>query len=150
FLHYKTDTAPGSSGAPLFNDRWEVVGLHHSGVPRKNAAGQILAVDGQVWHPEMGEQRIDWIANEGIRISRIIADVREKPLQPAERRLLDGLLIVAPAPPHETRVVPVSVLDQVGGDPVSGAPSSASVAVAADGTATWTIPISVSVKIGGA
>ena len=32
FLHYKADTAPGSSGSPVFNDRWEVVGLHHSGV----------------------------------------------------------------------------------------------------------------------
>lgn len=32
FLHYETDTAPGSSGSPVYNDRWEVVALHHSGV----------------------------------------------------------------------------------------------------------------------
>jgi hypothetical protein len=34
FLHYHTDTAPGSSGSPVFNDQWELVALHHSGVPR--------------------------------------------------------------------------------------------------------------------
>ena len=32
FLHYQTDTAPGSSGSPVFSDEWEVVALHHSGV----------------------------------------------------------------------------------------------------------------------
>src|SRR5205814_4157357 len=30
FLHYQTDTHPGSSGSPVFNDNWEVVALHHS------------------------------------------------------------------------------------------------------------------------
>ncbi|MGH7552211.1 MAG: trypsin-like serine peptidase [Longimicrobiales bacterium] len=33
FLEYTTDTLPGSSGAPAFNKDWEVVALHHSGVP---------------------------------------------------------------------------------------------------------------------
>ena len=33
-LHYVTDTEPGSSGSPVYNDQWEVVALHHSGVPR--------------------------------------------------------------------------------------------------------------------
>jgi V8-like Glu-specific endopeptidase len=30
-LQYVTSTLPGSSGSPVFNDNWEVVGLHHSG-----------------------------------------------------------------------------------------------------------------------
>jgi hypothetical protein len=30
-VQYLTDTLPGSSGSPCFNDRWEVVALHHSG-----------------------------------------------------------------------------------------------------------------------
>src|SRR5919112_606184 len=58
FLHYETDTAPGSSGSPVYNDRWEVVALHHSGVWDTNAAGQILAIDGRVWRGERGEGRI--------------------------------------------------------------------------------------------
>ncbi|MEJ7609353.1 MAG: serine protease [Bryobacteraceae bacterium] len=41
FLHYRTETAHGCSGAPVFNDQWELVGLHHSGVPRRDAHGQI-------------------------------------------------------------------------------------------------------------
>lgn len=32
-VHYLADTMPGSSGAPVFNDKWEVVALHHSGEP---------------------------------------------------------------------------------------------------------------------
>ncbi len=71
FLHYHTDTAPGSSGSPVFNDQWEVVGLHHSGVPKRDAQGRIVTVDGQVWTPAMGDHKIDWIANEGARVSRV-------------------------------------------------------------------------------
>lgn len=52
FIHYLTDTEPGSSGSPVFNDQWIVVALHHSGVPDPNKENT-------------------WIANEGIRISSI-------------------------------------------------------------------------------
>ena len=31
-LRYRTDTEPGSSGSPVFNHQWELVGLHHAGV----------------------------------------------------------------------------------------------------------------------
>jgi hypothetical protein len=31
--HYTGDTKPGSSGSPVFSDSWEVIALHHSGVP---------------------------------------------------------------------------------------------------------------------
>ena len=37
FLHYETDTEPGSSGSPVFNDQWEVVALHHAVRPRPRA-----------------------------------------------------------------------------------------------------------------
>ena len=72
FLHYQTDTSPGSSGSPVFNDQWEIVALHHSGVPKKDSAGRILARDGRVYTSDMGENQIDWIANEGVRISQIL------------------------------------------------------------------------------
>jgi endonuclease G len=96
FLHYQIDTSPGSSGSPVFNDQWEIVGLYHSGVPRKDESGGILAVNGEPWTHAMGEHRIDWVANEGVRISRIIKHIKRKRLGPAQRRLRAGLSDGAP------------------------------------------------------
>ncbi|VDH00336.1 Nuclease precursor [Lysinibacillus sphaericus] len=53
YIHYSTDTMPGSSGSPVFNDEWVVISLHHAGVPNP-------------------KDRAEFIANEGIRISSII------------------------------------------------------------------------------
>jgi endonuclease G, mitochondrial len=78
FLHYKSDTAPSSSGAAVYNDRWEIVALHHSGVYEKTDDGRPKAIDGMPWRPETGEERIKWIANEGVRISRIIRHLRQQ------------------------------------------------------------------------
>jgi len=30
FIQYETDTLPGSSGSPVFNDFWQLVAVHHS------------------------------------------------------------------------------------------------------------------------
>ncbi|WP_019012192.1 endonuclease [Deinococcus aquatilis] len=79
YLHYETDTAPGSSGSPVFNDAWEVVALHHSGVPRTDDQGRTLRRDGQPAQPGDPDTLIDWIANEGVRISRIMQDLRSRP-----------------------------------------------------------------------
>ncbi len=76
FVHYQTDTAPGSSGSPVFNDEWEVVCLHHSGVPKRNEKKQILARDGTVWKKQMGESAIAWEANEGVIIGEILKDLK--------------------------------------------------------------------------
>lgn len=41
-LQYTTDTLPGSSGAPVFNDAWKVVAVHHAGGNIiKNPSGEI-------------------------------------------------------------------------------------------------------------
>lgn len=58
FLHYQTDTAVGSSGSPVFNDQWEVVAVHHSGVPKRDRQGRILTIDGDVWTDDQGEQKL--------------------------------------------------------------------------------------------
>ncbi|MGA7733613.1 MAG: trypsin-like peptidase domain-containing protein [Chloroflexia bacterium] len=57
-VQYVTSTMPGSSGSPVFNDRWEVVALHHAG-------GNL---------PEPTTQR-RYFRNEGIAIDKILADL---------------------------------------------------------------------------
>ncbi len=101
FIHYTTDTDRGASGSPVFNDQWQVVGLHHAGVRKRDAQGRILAVDGSVWTPAMGEDRIAYIANEGVRISRILADLRAAAdgLSAEQQVLLDELLAEPTTPP---------------------------------------------------
>ena len=105
FVHYTTDTDRGASGSPVFNDQWQVVGLHHAGVKKRDAEGRVLAVDGSVWNPAMGADRIAYAANEGVRISSILADLREivagESLQAEQKALLDELFRepVGPVPP---------------------------------------------------
>lgn len=67
-IRYTTDTEPGSSGSPVFNNSWEVLALHHAGGDK---------VDGE------------WVNNEGIRIDRIVDDVQRRlPVGNSVRRQL--------------------------------------------------------------
>ncbi len=145
FLHYKTDTAPGSSGSPVFNDHWQVVALHHSGVWDTNGAGQVLALDGQVWHESMGEHRIKWIANEGARISKIVKHLRMQPMSEEQKQLFNEALSASPQVDNQ----PEKKL----GEPPLPRPDNAQVTdaqvtVAPDGSAMWSIPLTVSVRLG--
>ncbi|HEV7783042.1 MAG TPA: DNA/RNA non-specific endonuclease, partial [Chitinophagaceae bacterium] len=78
-LWYESDTAQGSSGSPVFNDQWQIVALHHMGVPDMTPDGKnYLDMDGKIIpavNGKIDETRIHWIANEGIRISVILKDV---------------------------------------------------------------------------
>lgn len=98
FMHYETDTEPGSSGSPVFNDQWEIVALHHAAVPAPD-------------HGEFGG-----VLNEGIRISRLLAFLRDQPFPTVQQPLVDRLF--------DDRVGPVSVAHVVapgiGGTPAAG------------------------------
>ncbi|HLP93211.1 MAG TPA: DNA/RNA non-specific endonuclease [Saprospiraceae bacterium] len=76
-LWYEADTSQGSSGSPVFNDQFQVVALHHMGVPKKSEDGKhYVDKDDKPILPENGKidtRRIVWIANEGIRISKLTA-----------------------------------------------------------------------------
>ncbi|MFI0405795.1 DNA/RNA non-specific endonuclease [Actinomadura sp. 3N508] len=134
FLHYVADTEPGSSGSPVFNDQWEVVALHHASVP--------------VPEPEESGSFV----NEGIRISRICAMVRETALPEAQRALVDELF----APPG-TETAASLQSSPVGPPPVSApapapAPASGTRAMAAVPLAQSregmvTIPLEVTVRL---
>lgn len=56
-VRYTTDTEPGSSGSAVFNNEWDLVAIHH-------AAGE----------PGPGNT---WVSNEGMRIDKIVADLRD-------------------------------------------------------------------------
>lgn len=138
FLHYETDTAPGSSGSPVFNEQWEVVGVHHSGVPRRDARGRILARSGEAWTPAMGEGAIDWVANEGVRVSRISRHLRALPLAGAQAQLRDQLLASLLPPEASTSTAPPS--SPVGTMRLRSASASPEVTV--------TVPLEITVRIG--
>lgn len=56
FIGYTTDTMPGSSGSPVFNDMWQVVAIHHAG----------------------GDSHQRPFANEGVLMSAILNDACNK------------------------------------------------------------------------
>lgn len=135
FLHYHTDTSPGSSGSPVFNDQWEIVALHHSGVPSKDAQGRLLTKDGKVWTKSMGEHQIHWVANEGVRISRILKHVAGLSLGAAQVNLRRELLESDPGwrpgvPAAHEAMVGVGAGEAIG-----------------DGT-TYTVPIQLRIDLG--
>ena len=100
FVWYMTDTTPGSSGSPAFNRFWQVLALHHAGVPRKNSRGQTLTKDGKVWDASVDESQIDWIANEGVRVSAIVADIKVAVgSHPLVKAMLALPTLPAPPPP---------------------------------------------------
>jgi endonuclease G len=95
-LHYETDTEPGSSGSPVFNDQWEFVALHHASVPRSSEPGGVI--------------------NEGIRISPLMAHLREVAAQ-QPNQLLGAVL-----EPALERPAPVAFAASNGAGPPGGDP----------------------------
>ena len=92
FLTYQSDTFRGSSGSPVFNDLWDVVALHHAGKPQKDAEGHYIGHDGKpVLDPNPDEGDIKWVANEGARTSRIVADTKRRAPQGELRQSLEAV-----------------------------------------------------------
>ncbi|MCI0388640.1 MAG: DNA/RNA non-specific endonuclease [Acidobacteria bacterium] len=134
-LHYVADTEPGSSGSPVFNDQWEAIALHHWGEPFTLTTDS----DGRPVRKDV---------NEGVRISAIVRTLMTANfnLSASARALLNAVLspqFRSPSKLLEGSPRPGPVSDSrdraVAGQPV----------ISSDGTATWTIPLEVSVRLGG-
>lgn len=92
FLQYTTDTEPGNSGSPVYNDQWEVVALHHAGVPATDDNGNWLKRDGTVWQQSDGDDAVHWIANEGARVSVLLDHISDQRVDATARELIDEVL----------------------------------------------------------
>ncbi|MFE7393932.1 endonuclease [Streptomyces sp. NPDC057582] len=144
FLQYESDTDSGASGSPVFNDQWEVVALHHSAVPKLDAEGRPLSIDGTVWTPEMGEHRLAWKANEGVRISRVLQALHAVTLTGTAARLRDEVFTAGAAPlPVEGPTPSAPALDGA----VDGAGHDRSGAYVTGGTVHLSIPLRVTVGV---
>jgi Trypsin-like peptidase domain len=64
-MRYLTDTLRGSSGAPVLDDRWQVVAIHHG----------YKKVDPAFYDKEAGKSEVVKYHNEGIVISDILSDL---------------------------------------------------------------------------
>lgn len=134
-LHYVADTEPGASGSPVLNVMWNVVALHHWGGP----------------HRDLFDERgvkVPRTVNEGIRASAIVSDLqtRQAALSPTARALVEEALKLG----MENAGAPRPPAPSPGPDSNAGiGRDGLSVSVASDGTTTWRIPLSVSVRLGG-
>jgi endonuclease G len=91
-IQYTTDTQPASSGSPCFNDSFEVVALHYTGIP-SIVDGKWRTKKGEVWDKNtMSENEILWVANAGKSISAIIASLKSIPFSTQDQPFIDLVL----------------------------------------------------------
>lgn len=153
-LLYETDTDHGSSGAPVFNDDWEVVALHHYGEPfleRVDENGNTIPAN----------------VNEGVRISAIYQDITQKlPTLPnhAQELLRQALAYdrqapsigigKALSPPHPAReyALPSAniAVSSVSTTLATTNPAKETTMSHSDQELRVTIPIEVTVRVGSA
>lgn len=124
-IHYVADTEPGSSGSPVFNNEWNVIGLHHWGGPwrqKTDDKGQPLARE----------------VNEAIRISAIVGELeaRVKALGDAQRSMLLRVLEIGD---RQEEALP-ETLDKPAAN--RGGPR-----IEADGRVTWSLPLELSMRL---
>lgn len=138
FLEYMTDTNPGSSGSPVFNDQWEAIALHHWGEPT-----QITTPDGKKIRRDL---------NEGVRISSIFKelDSRKTTTSNEKRFLLEKVLTSSLKHPSTVRedLQPSTTIKERDDDSADKQHNEGSINVSGGNVATWRIPLEVSVRIG--
>ncbi|MDU6493670.1 serine protease, partial [Bradyrhizobium sp.] len=151
YAYYEADTEPGSSGSPVFNDQWEVIALHHSGVPKTNRSGQALDASNKVVPSDGDQTRVEWIANEGIRTSRLVKFIanagvaRGKELKDEFVNISAGQ-VVRPPPNPPVESTPVTPEPPPSPPPPAPEPVAASPA----GTVSITVPLNITISLGAA
>lgn len=132
FLHYETDTEPGSSGSPVFNDQWEIVALHHASVPTP------------------GKKEYGGYLNEGIRASCVLQFLHGKSYSASAQRLVDQLYVAEHLQVCSTTVseaVPLAQPAKPTSEPRERPGTSPSVFADA-GAIFLSVPLEISVRLG--
>ncbi|MBY5546485.1 hypothetical protein HFO61_06535 [Rhizobium leguminosarum] len=153
FLHYGADTEKGSSGSPVLNDGWEIVGLHHSGVPATDTQGRWLDKNDRPWRDDQPVEDIKWVANEALRTSSLVAALAIAPIEDAKRAFLKKALSAqAPTVVGLQTEAQETVVQQAGhlAPPVEppGPSGSNDRPPRADQSITFEIPLRISVALG--
>ncbi|WBA44285.1 S8 family serine peptidase [Hymenobacter canadensis] len=92
-LFYESDTLEGSSGGLVIGlGTGEAIALHRASVPRLDAQGRVLRRDGRPWQEGDADDAIDWIANQGVRVSRLVDFITQAPVPPAMASLKKQLV----------------------------------------------------------
>jgi endonuclease G, mitochondrial len=134
FLHYETDTEPGSSGSPVFNDQWEIVALHHASVPTP------------------GKKEYGGYLNEGIRASCLLHFLHGKSYSASAQRLVDQLYVGERLQVCSTTVPEAAPLAQpakAASEPREWPATSPSVFADA-GAVFLSVPLEIAVRLGHA
>jgi endonuclease G len=155
FIRYEADTQPGSSGAPVFNDQWQLAALHHSGVPDEVSPGVYRLQDGREWDTRRPlrydeklvlSSKIKWVSNEGVRISSIVADAQARLSGDAARlTLFEEAVSERPSPFVRRAGV---VWHEAGGPTNGNDPPPEAVTWAARGVVTLIAPLRITVELG--
>ena len=107
FLYYRADTEPGSSGAPVFNDQWDVVAVHHLAVQARDPKGVPLNRKGEPWTPGQGDDAKLILMNEGVRVSAIIRALRDEARRDREAGQVLTRILAAQAPAQTSPLISV-------------------------------------------
>ena len=91
FLRYTADSDYGSSGSPVLNTKWELVALHHAAIAKDtNQGNQTQQDNGQ------SESKIEVVAQQGVRICRIIEDLKKESLsQPKLKSFIQDFVVTS-------------------------------------------------------
>lgn len=158
FIEYASDTGYGSSGAPVFNDSFQLVALHTGGRIRQRRRQYALingtfadSLDG------LGEADVIWEFQIGARVSRICMSLLEQAranfpgrvheIETAMRGggdVLSGAIFEAKFPSPQA---PYPAPEGIGGKGVPLAPMRAQGALPAGTAASVTIPIQLRVTV---
>jgi len=89
FLRYRADSDYGSSGSPVFNEHWQLIALHHAAIgdlTLEDITAGTPAAESTTSSPSPSAPPSQIYAQQGVRICRILQDLKQKSLSNSKLR----------------------------------------------------------------